>query len=83
LTIKDIIEANLKPNAIENINAPKNPDIVLFIWSWSLVLTKGELYAVIVMFELFKWLISIDFIQKIFYWYFIFSLYISLILYIF
>jgi hypothetical protein len=31
LTINDMIEANLKANAIENIKAPKKPEIALFI----------------------------------------------------
>jgi hypothetical protein len=31
LTTNEIIEANLKDNAIEKINAPKNPDIALLI----------------------------------------------------
>jgi hypothetical protein len=31
LTMKEMIEANLNPKAIEKINAPENPEIALLI----------------------------------------------------
>lgn len=49
--MKDMIEANLKPKAIEKMRAPKNPEIVLFICSWLFVRTNGALTIEIVMFE--------------------------------
>jgi hypothetical protein len=46
-----MIDANLKPNAIEKIRAPKKPEIVLLICNWSFVLTKGAFIIEIVTFE--------------------------------
>lgn len=41
--MKETIDANLKDKAIENIKAPKKPDIVLFIWSCFWVIGNGLL----------------------------------------
>lgn len=57
--MKDIIEANLKAKAIEKMNAPKNPEIVLFIESCAAVRGKGELKNEIVIFEDLTWLIIV------------------------
>ncbi len=46
-----MIEANLNPKAIENIKAPKNPEIVLFICNWLFVRTKGAFIGVIDMLD--------------------------------
>ncbi len=42
LTIKEIIDENLNANAIENINEPKNPDIVLFNYICLYVKGNGD-----------------------------------------
>lgn len=47
--MKEMIEANLKPKAIENTNAPKKPDIVLFICNWLYVRGNGSYIKVIEM----------------------------------
>ena len=46
--MKDTIDANLNDNAIENIMAPKNPDMVLFIFSYLYVFGNGLFTTVIV-----------------------------------
>ena len=45
--MKETIEAYLNPNAMEKMRAPKNPDIVLLIFSWFWVLGSGLFTTVI------------------------------------
>ena len=45
--MKETTDANLKAKASEKIKEPKNPDIVLFIYSWKYVRGNGSLTIVI------------------------------------